>query len=81
MTNAIYKGEAKIIWIRDIKLVDKPKIIKSLQKSVLLPQDLVFGMEKKDVYNRIQETPRTTMIQSRPEDIEMHHHQDKYLKK
>ena len=32
MINAIYKGEAKITWIRDIKLVDKSKIIKSLQK-------------------------------------------------
>ena len=48
---------------------------------MLLPQDLVFRMEKKDVYNRIQERPRTTMIQSSPKDIEMHHHQDKYHKK
>ena len=31
MIKAIYKGEAKITWIRDIKLVDKAKIIKSLQ--------------------------------------------------
>ena len=81
MINAIYKGDAKITWIRDIKLVDKTKIIKSLQKRVLLPQDLVFRMEKKDVYNRIQERPRTTMIQSKPEDIEMHHRQGKYPKK
>ena len=81
MLNAVYRGEAKITWIRDIKQVDKPKIIRSLQKRVLLPQDLVFRLEKKDVYNRIQEKPRTAMIQSRPESIEMHHQQEKQPKK
>ena len=61
MIKAVYKGETKITWIREIKLTDKAKIIKSLQRRVLLPQDPAFCQEKKDVISRLQERPRTTI--------------------